>query len=51
MTHGPNLKSECELLDEEAFAAPERLSPDDCLDQIGQDWRWNATPFDPEDGL
>ncbi|MEN5146075.1 hypothetical protein [Brevundimonas diminuta] len=37
------------LLDEEAWAAPERLSADDCFDQLGSDWRSSAAPHDPED--
>lgn len=49
MTHGPSLKTDFELLDEEVFAAPDRLSPDDCLEEIGTDWRWPSSPFDPED--
>ncbi|HEY1073821.1 MAG TPA: hypothetical protein VGE49_12950, partial [Brevundimonas sp.] len=40
---------EPELLDEEAWAAPERLTPDDCFDQLGSDWRRPAAPGDPED--
>lgn len=37
------------LLDEEAWAAPERLSADDCFDHLGSDWRSSAAPHDPED--
>jgi len=40
---------EPELLDEEAWAAPERLTPDDCFDQLGSDWRRPAAPGDQED--
>ena len=40
---------EPDLLDEEAWAAPERLTPDDCFDQLGSDWRWPAAPVDQED--
>jgi hypothetical protein len=38
------------LLDEEAWAAPDRLSADDCFDHLGGDWRSSAAPDDPEDG-
>ncbi|WP_248601212.1 hypothetical protein, partial [Brevundimonas diminuta] len=38
------------LLDEEAWAAPDRLSADDCFDHLGGDWRSSAAPHDPEDG-
>ena len=41
--------SEPELLDEEVWAVPERLSPDDCFDQLGGDWRGLVAPRDPED--
>lgn len=37
------------LLDEEAWAAPERLSSDDCFDHLGGDWRGPVRPHDPED--
>jgi len=37
------------LLDEEVWAAPERLSADDCFDHLGSDWRSSAAPHDPED--
>ncbi|MNE17653.1 hypothetical protein D3C80_1106410 [compost metagenome] len=40
---------EPELLDEEAWAAPERLTPDDCFDHLGSDWRRPAAPHDQED--
>ena len=40
---------EPELLDEEAWAAPERLTPDDCFEQLGSDWRRPAAPGDQED--
>ena len=40
---------EPELLDEEAWAAPERLTPDDCFEQLGRDWRRPAAPGDQED--
>lgn len=31
---------EDEILDEEAWAAPDRLSEEECLDQIGRDRAW-----------
>lgn len=37
------------LLDEETWAAPDRLSADDCFDHLGGDWRSSAAPHDPED--
>lgn len=37
------------LLDEETWAAPERLTPDDCFDHLGSDWRGPVRPHDPED--
>lgn len=40
---------EAELLDEEVWAAPERLSPDDCFDELGNDWRRPVAPCDQED--
>lgn len=40
---------EPELLDEEAWTAPERLSPDDCFDQLGADWRRPTAPLDQEE--
>jgi len=40
---------EPELLDEEVWAAPERLTPDDCFDQLGNDWRRPAALGDQED--
>lgn len=49
MTPKSVMKTELELLDEEAFAVPERLSAEDCLDQIGTDWRWPSAPSDWED--
>lgn len=46
----PPLPNELEaLLDEETWAAPERLSPDDCFDHLGSDWRGPVAPHDPED--
>ena len=33
---------EPELLDREAWEAPARLTPRDCLAQTGADWRWAA---------
>lgn len=39
-----------ELLDEETWAAPERLTADDCFDHLGGDWRRPSTAGDPEDG-
>ena len=30
------------LLDEEIWDAPDRLSADECLDEIGADWRRTA---------
>jgi hypothetical protein len=40
---------DCDLLDEEVWAAPDRLSPEDCFEQVGADWRWPSAPADPED--
>lgn len=40
---------EAELLDMEVWSAPERLSPDDCFDQLGADWRRPTAPQDQEE--
>lgn len=48
MTQAQTQKSELELLDEDVFAAPERLSPQDCFDQLGGDWRWPSAFSDAE---
>jgi|GEM_PF-4324918 len=42
-------KSDFELLDEEAFAVPDRLTPEDCFEHLGTDWRCSSAPADPED--
>lgn len=41
--------AELELLDEEAWFAPERLSADDCLEHLGADWRWPSAPQDQDE--
>ncbi|WP_409018604.1 hypothetical protein [Brevundimonas vesicularis] len=41
--------AELELLDEEAWFVPERLSADDCLEQLGADWRWPSAPRDQDE--
>ncbi|WP_292051250.1 MULTISPECIES: hypothetical protein [unclassified Brevundimonas] len=40
------------LLDADIWDAPDRLSADECLDELGADWRRTAsTHFNSEDDL
>lgn len=38
-----------DLLDEETWAAPERLTTDDCFEHLGGDWRRPSTACHEED--
>ena len=37
------------LLDQDIWDAPDRLSADECLDEIGADWRRSAAQYNNTD--